>query len=416
MIYRHDELNALADYFKGIDDPRDDRGKRHRLIDIFIMAVYGLTWGHADFVHMAQELRYHEKYFTELLGLENGVPSHDTFSAVFSLIDPAQFLECFINWLSSVVNTRKQHIAIDGKAIRAATDKVHSGRIPYLVNAYMAQAGLCMGQIRVDEKTNEIKGIPELLGWLDCEGSVITIDAIGCQKEITEILARKQADFVLPVKDNQPTLHTDIETEMLWMIEEKSLKDSLRIREAQKNPHAKDTGDEASPISEYVQLSKGHGRIERRTYYTCGTIQSIDTKTWPEVRAAGMVIRERCLLRKDSQDEIVPGSATTECATYILSRPMDACEFACYARGHWSIENSLHWVLDDYFREDRCTARRGHATENLGLLRKLVFNLMKLDEDTEGLSMKGKQVHYRNEPQAIEKLLFEVIPHRYKTD
>jgi predicted transposase YbfD/YdcC len=416
MIYRHEGLETLASYFEDIDDPRDNRGKRHRLIDIFIMAIYGLTWGHTDFVHMAQELRYHEKYFTELLGLENGIPSHDTFSAVFSLIDPAQFLECFINWTSSVVNVRKGHIAIDGKAIRAATDKVHSGRIPYLVNAYMTQAGLCIGQVKVDEKTNEIKGIPKLLEWLDLEGSVITIDAIGCQREITEILANKQADFVLPVKDNQPTLHENIEAEMLWMIEEKSLKDDLRMRNAHKTPHAKDTEDTALPISEYVQLSKGHGRIERRTYYTCDTIQSLDAKMWPEVKAAGMVIRERCPIRKDAQDEIVLGPATTECATYVLSRPMDACEFACYARGHWGIENSLHWVLDDYFREDRCTARRGHATENLGLLRKLVFNLMKLDENVKDLSMKGKQVHYRNEPQAIERLLFEVMPHRYKTD
>jgi predicted transposase YbfD/YdcC len=403
MIYRHEELEVLAGYFKAMEDPRDDRGKRHRMVDIFIMCIYGCMWGHSDFVNMAQELKYHEAYFTELLGLENGVPSHDTFSALFSLIDPVQFLECFINWLASVVNTRKQHIAIDGKAVRAATDKAHSGRIPYLINAYMTEAGLCVGQIKVDEKSNEIKGIPKMLEWLDLEGSVITIDAIGCQKEITEILAKKQADFVLPVKDNQPTLHVDIEAEMQWMVQEKALKDSYRAMRAQKYPETKEQDVTPSPLSEFVQVEKGHGRIERRAYYTCDAIQSIDATAWPEVKAAGMVIRERRVIRQGLQGDMLTESSVSECATYILSRPMDAEEFACYARGHWGVENSLHWVLDDYFREDRCTARRGHATENLGLMRKLVFNLMKLDENVKDLSMKGKQIHYRNTPQAIEK-------------
>jgi predicted transposase YbfD/YdcC len=416
MIYRHEKLEVLVAYFDAIDDPRDDRGKRHRLIDIFIMCVYGLAWGHTDFVHMAQELRYHEEYFTELLGLENGVPSHDTFSAVFSLIDPAQFLECFINWISSVVNTRKGHVAIDGKAIRAACDKVHSGRVPYLVNAYMTGAALCIGQMRVDEKTNEIKGIPELLEWLDLDGSVVTMDAIGCQREITEILTGKGADFVLAVKDNQPTLHDNIETEMEWLIAEKSLKDSYRINQAQEDPHTKDMSDTVSPISEFVQMDKGHGRIERRSYYTCDTIQSIDAGLWPAVKAAGMVVRERCVIRRNSEGDSISESSTTVCATDIWSRSMDAEEFSCYARGHWGVENSLHWVLDDCFREDRCTARRGHATENLGLMRKLVFNLMKLDEDVKETSMKGKQVYYRNTPEAMERLLFEAIPHRYKAD
>jgi predicted transposase YbfD/YdcC len=254
-----------------------------------------------------------------------------------------------------------------------------------------------------------------MLEWLDLEGSVITIDAIGCQKEITEILAKKQADFVLPVKDNQPTLHADIEAEMQWILQEKALKDSYQAMRAQKYPGTKEQDSAPSALSEFVQIDKGHSRIERRTYYTCDAIKSIDAKAWPEVGAAGMVIRERCVIRRGPKDEMLAESTVSECATYILSRSMDAEEFACYARGHWGIENSLHWVLDDYFREDRCTARRGHATENLGLMRKPVFNLMKLDEDTGDLSMKGEQIHYRNTPQAIEKLLFEVIPHRYGT-
>jgi predicted transposase YbfD/YdcC len=416
MIFRYERLDALVGYLETISDPRDDRGKRHRLIDIFVMTIFGCLWGHTDFTNMARELRYHEEYFTELLGLENGIPSHDTFSAVFSLIDPIQFLECFISWLCSVADCRRQHVAIDGKAVRAACDKVHDKRVPYLLNAYMVEQGLCIGQIRVDEKTNEIVGIPELLEWLDLEGSVVTIDAIGCQKDITETLVRKGAHFVLPVKDNQPTLHDDIETEMRWLVQEKAQQDKRYVLWKQRGSDAKELGGASVPLDEFVQTDKGHSRIERRTYYTCDNVRSVDIGKWPSVAAAGMVIRERMPICKDGEGDILAQPVVQECETYILSRPMGAEEFSCYARGHWGIENSLHWVLDDYFREDRCTARRGHATENLGLLRKTVFNLMKLDKDVEKLSMKGKQIHYRNDHEAVERLLFETIPYHHKKE
>jgi predicted transposase YbfD/YdcC len=411
MIYRHESLDSLAAYFAAIEEPRDNRGKRHRLIDIFIMTLYGCLWGHTDFTNMAYELKAHENYFTELLGLENGVPSHDTFSAVFSLIDPAVFLEYFINWLSSVIGTRGKHIAIDGKAVRAAADKVHHGKIPYIVNAYMAEAGLCIGQIRIDEKTNEIKGIPEMLEWLDLEGSVVTIDAIGCQKDIVEQLASKHADFVLPVKGNQPNLHDDIEAEMDLRIYEKAIED-IRVEACAKKGIVIER-PAADALSMFMQHDQGHARIERRTYYVCKNPESVNTEEWPCVAGIGMVVRERTVIHRDSEDEVLAEIPTTEHETYILSRPMDAEEFACYARNHWSIENSLHWVLDDYFREDRCTARVGHATENLALMRKLVFDLMKLDKNVEKKSMKAKQVYYRTNPQAIEELLFGVIPHMY---
>jgi predicted transposase YbfD/YdcC len=413
MIYRHENLESLASYFAAIEEPRDNRGKRHRLIDLLIMTIYGCLWGHTDFTNMAAELKMHEAYFTKLLDLENGVPSHDTFSAVFSLIDPNVFLECFLNWLSSVVNPRRQQVAIDGKAVRAACDKVHRGKMPYLVNAYMVEAGLCIGQIRIDEKTNEIKGIPEMLEWLDLEGSVVTMDAIGCQKDITKQLAAKHADFVLPVKDNQANLHHDIESEMDFRIYEKAKEDVRAEMYARKRISMDRPA--AAAISTFVQHDQGHARIERRTYYVCQNPESIDAKQWPNVVSAGMVIRERTVIHKDEDGNVLTETPTVERETYILSRVMDAEEFACYARGHWGIENSLHWVLDDYFREDRCTARIGHATENLALMRKIVYNLMKLDQAVEKKSMKAKQVYYRNKPQAVEHLLFGVIPHRYES-
>jgi predicted transposase YbfD/YdcC len=411
MIYRHESLDSLANYFANIEDPRDSRGKRHRLIDVFIMTIYGCLWGHTDFTNMALELKSHEDYFTGLLGLENGVPSHDTSGAVFALIDPGVFLECFIDWLASAASARGKHVILDGKAVRAATDRVHCGKIPYLVNAYMAGAGLCVGQIRIDEKTNEIKGIPELLDRLDLEGSTVTIDAIGCQKEIVKQLTDKHADFVLPVKDNQANPHREIAEEIDFKLYEKAKEDLLAEALAKKGIVIDRPATAA--IDMFMQYEKGHARIERRTYYVCNNPESVCVKDWPGVRSIGMVVRERTVIHRDGEGNVLPETSTVERETYILSRPMDAEEFACYARGHWRIENSLHWVLDDYFREDRCTARAGHATENLALMRKLVFNLMKSDKNVGGKSMKAKSVYYRTNPRAVEELLFGVIPHMY---
>ena len=411
MLYRNENLNALARHLGMIEDARDERGKLHRLVDILILAVYGMLWGHTDFTNMAKELKYHEPYFVDLLGLWNGIPSHDTFSAVFSLINPQEFLECFISWMAGITSAKGKHVAIDGKAVRAACDKVHGGQVPYLVNTYVAEVGLCIGQIRIDEKTNEIKGIPEMLQWLDLEGAVISIDAIGCQKEIVRQLVEKGAGFVLQVKDNQSTLRDDILLEMHARIQEREIRDELDKKRREKGGKVGDRADD--PLSVYQQCEHDHGRIERRTCYALNDSACVNSKEWPEVKSVGLVLRERLVIKRDADGNILEGEPSEEWSVYVMSRAMDAEEFACYARGHWGIENSLHWVLDDFFREDRCTARAGHATENLGLLRKAVFNLMKLDENTQKMSMKGKQVYYRNSPDAIWKLIFEDIPRKY---
>lgn len=411
MKYENESVNALADVFGTIEDFRDTRGKLHRLLDIFILTIYGSLLGHKDFTNMAAELKYHTEYFTELLGLLNGVPSHDTFSAVFGLINPEEFLECFISWISGIINARGHHVAIDGKAIRAACDKVHNGKVPYLVNAYVVGAGLCIGQIRIDEKTNEIKGIPEMLEWLDIDGAVITIDAIGCQKEIAKILIEKGADYVLPVKENQPAMHADIELEMTAIKEEWTAERKRAEKYKEKGvTHATPISDK---LSVYEEHGNDHGRLEHRVYYVYNDNSCIDNDGWPSVKSIGMTERTRLVIRRDDNEAIIEGEPTVEIGTYIMSKEMDAKEFACYARGHWGVETSLHWVLDDYFREDRCTARIGAATENLGLMRKVVYNLMKLDPNVQGKSMKWKEVYYRNNFEKIEGLLFKEIPSKY---
>jgi len=408
MQYKFESLNTLATIFSTIEDPRDNRGKRHRLLDIFILTVFGLLWGHTDFTNMVVDLKYQEEYFTALLGLMNGIPSHDTFSAAFSIINPSEFLECFIQWIVDLTRTEGKHVAIDGKAVRAACEKVYRKKVPMLINALVVETGICIGQLKVEAKTNEIKGIPELLDWLDIKGAVVTTDAIGSQKEIIRIITGKGADFVLPVKDNQPTMHGEIKLEMDTVVAAQQYEAEAAKRYAEKGIKV-DT-----PITDklgiHQELEQGHSRIERRTYYVWNDPSCIYSDEWPEVAGVGMAVRERLLIHRDADGEIVDEEPTEETETYIISRQMSAEEFGCFARKHWMIENSLHWVLDDALREDRCTARKGHATENLGLMRKIIYNLLKLDPAVEGKSVRAKQVYYRNNPDAICRLIFEVVP------
>jgi len=408
MRYKFASLNTLAAIFDTIEDTRDSRGKRHKLLDIFILTVFGLLWGHTDFANMVRDLKYREEYFTELLGLENGIPSHDTFSAVFSIIDPAEFLECFIQWIVELTRTDGKHVAIDGKAVRAACEKVYRKKVPILINAIVVNTGICIGQLKVEAKTNEIKGIPDLLEWLDIEGAVVTTDAIGCQKDITKILRSKGADFVLPVKDNHPNMHKDIKLEMETVIAEQQFEAAAAKKYMDKGIKIE------TPLTDklriYQECDQGHSRIERRTYYVWNDHSCINKDEWSEVAGVGMVVRERLAIHRDEDGEIINEKPTIETATYILSRHMAAEEFGCYSRHHWAIENSLHWVLDDALREDRCTARKGYSTENLGLMRKIIYNLLKLDPSVQGMSVRAKQVYYRNNPDAICRLIFEVVP------
>jgi len=408
MQYKYESLNTLAATFSAMEDARDNRGKRHKLLDIFILTIYGSLWGHTDFTNMAIELKYYEEYFTGLLGLKYGIPSHDTFSAAFSIINPAEFLECFSQWIVELARTTGKHVAIDGKAVRAACEKVYRKKVPMLINAFVVETGICIGQLKVEAKTNEIKGIPDLLEWLDIEGAVVTTDAIGCQKDIVRALISKGADFVLPVKDNQSNMHKDIRLEMDTLIAEQQVE-----AEAAKEYAAKGIKIE-TPITDtlgiYQELDQGHSRLERRTYYIYNDAACILKDEWPDVASVGMVVRERLVIHRDDDGEIMDEQPSVEAETYIISKHMKAEEFACFSRRHWAVENSLHWVLDDSLREDRCTARKGHATENLGMMRRIIYDLLKLDDAVQNMSVRAKQVYYRNNPDAVRRLIFEVIP------
>ena len=203
-------------------------------------------------------------------------------------------------------------------------------------------------------------------------------------------------------------MHKDIKLEMDTIIAEQQLETDVAKRYAAKGKKI------ATPLTDklgiHQEFNKDHSRIERRTYYVWNDSSCILKDEWPEVSSVGMAVRERLLIHKDESGEIIDEEPTIETETYIISKYMNAEEFACYSRQHWKIENSLHWVLDDALREDRCTARIGHATENLGLMRKIIYNLMKMDPAVQGMSVRAKQVYYRNNPDAVCRLLFEVIP------
>jgi predicted transposase YbfD/YdcC len=213
---------------------------------------------------------------------------------------------------------------------------------------------------------------------------------------------------VLPVKGNQSTLHKDIELEMETTIAEQKIEAAAAKKYAEKGIEIK------TPISDklgiYQEYDQGHSRIDRRSYYILEDPLCLSKDEWPHVAAIGFVVRERLVIHRGEDGEIKNEEPTIETETYIISKPMSAEEFACYSRQHWHIENCLHWVLDDALREDRCTARKGHATENIGLMRKIIFNLMKLDDSVADMSVRAKQIYYRNNPDAICRLIFEVAP------
>lgn len=373
-------MKPLYNYINILEDTRDIRGKKHKLTDIIIMTIYGVLCGYTDFVNMADFLKLHEQYFIDLLNLENGVPSHDTFSRVFSLIDSKKFIDIFIEWIKDIVKQKGLHVAIDGKAIKSARDKVNNGSIPYILSGFLCDIGLSIGQIKVDDKSNEITAIPELLDLIDVKGKIITIDAIGTQEEIAnKIVYEKKAAYILKVKDNQKDLKDDIKTYF-----------DLEIKNDSPNIDILETAYE-----------KNHGRIEKRTYYISYDVNCIhNKKKWQSVKAIGRMD----VYREEN------GKATTTKNYYILSQQFSTEAFKNVTREHWNIECSLHWRLDVILNEDHSTNKKDNSIDNLAIIRKIIFNLAQLDKSMGNLTLKKKLTRYSFDFKNIENLIFKVIP------
>lgn len=372
-------------YFSDLVDSRDNRGLRHTLVDIIVMSIYAVLCGYTDAENMAFFMKLQEPYFSKMLDLKYGVPSADTLLRVFAIIEPEKFMEMFYHWIRDVLSTLQkneitepQRIAIDGKAVRAAA--VKGGNIPYIISAYLGNYGLSIGQLKVGEKTNEIKEIPKLLKKLDISKCVITIDAIGCQKEIAKQIVEQKGHYCLAVKTNQAILYDEIREYFSYAEKE-----------------------EPEKLSAYETFEKNHGRIEKRKYKISQDIDYLTGKeNWKGLKSIGKVesIRE------------IDGKRSTETRYYILDQEMTSEEMSHIVRGHWEIENSLHWVLDVHFREDACKIKAEKAMQNLSLIRKICYNLMKLDkrfDKKKKMTYKKMSMLYTCHLEYIQELIFQKI-------
>lgn len=374
------DTKTLFNHFEVMEDFRDIRGKKHELVDIIVLTIYGILCGYTDFVNMADFLNLNEEYFINLLNLKNGVPSHDTFSRVFAMLKPQELIDIFIEWIKDIVKQKGLHIAIDGKAIKSARDKINNGNVPYILSGFLCDIGLSIGQVKVDDKSNEITAIPELLDLIDVKGKIITIDAIGTQEEIAnKIVIDKKAAYILKVKDNQKDLKDDIKT--YFDLELKNESSDIAIVE--------------------TNYEKEHGRIEKRTYYISYEADCISDKNkWKTVKAIGRID----VYREEN------GKSSVTKNYYILSEKFNIDRFINVTREHWNIECSLHWRLDVILDEDHSTSKNGNSIDNLAIIRKIVFNLARLDNSMGNLTLKKKMTRYAHDFHNVENLIFNVIP------
>lgn len=370
----------LFEQFKVLEDPRDIRGKKYKLIDILIMTIYGILYGLKDFTNIADFMKLKEKYFTNLLGLENGTPSHDCLSDVFAAIDSKKFMEIFIEWTKTIVKDKTgKIIEIDGKAIKSATDRINGGNTPYILSAFLGEIGISLGQIKIDEKDNEITAIPDLLDIIDIEGATITIDAIGTQEKIVNKIVDKGGHYVLKVKDNQKVLKNNI----------KKYFDKINNLYGNEKIMYKKT------------IEKDHGRSEIREYFLSYNISTItDKNKWKTVKA---IAYTRVQIMQNDEVMITDNY-------YIIDYEIDIHRLEHVIRDHWNIECGLHWKLDVIFDEDHSRNRVGNSINNLSIIRKIVFNLVNLDNSFGKVPMQRKLTRYMLDDKNIENLIFNIIP------
>ena len=362
--------NKLLTIFSQVDDPRRDLGKEHDLNDILLIGIISVICGADSWNEMEQYGLEKEAFLKTFLKLDNGIPSHDTFNRVFSAIDPKQFELCFINWVRELARLNdKEVVALDGKSLRGA--KSHGKKSPYhIVSAWASEQNLVLGQVKTDEKSNEITAIPELLKVLYLENTIVTIDAMGCQEKIASAIIEKKADYILAVKENQKQLYQNIEDEFRF----------------------------AKDIETHTDEDLGHGRIETRTCSIITAFNHIENKDkWKQLK---------CVIKIESQRVFKNSNKPTEKATryYISSLEANAENFQKAIRLHWGIENKLHWTLDVAFSEDASRKRTGNAAQNFAILSKIALNLLKNDKSVK-IGVKSKRLKAAWSNQYLLKIL-----------
>lgn len=333
---------SLIQHFQDIEDPRIERKKLHKLIDILVIAICAVVSGADSFDAIEIFGNSHIDWLKKFIELPNGIPSHDTFERVFARINPQEFRICFINWTKELAGIFTDVIAIDGQTHRGARLKGQNKSQIHMVSAWATGLRLVLAQVKVEEKSNEITAIPHVLKMLDIHGCIITIDAMGCQQKIAQQIVDQGGDYILGLKGNQGATLTAVEE------------------------HFSITPE--NNCETFCDVDKGHGRIETRTYFAVNASTILDLKEWPGLQSAIKMISTR-----EINDKI-----STEERFYLCSMKHEAVKkIGQSIRSHWGIENSLHYVLDVTFNQDNSRIRTGNATENFGILRHVAMNILR---------------------------------------
>lgn len=361
---------SLIGCMQEVPDPRAPYNQKHKFLDIIIIAITAILCGMDTWNEIEDWANSKKDWLGRFLELPGGIPSHDTINRVFQMMDPKKFHDAFFRWTGAVAGKIEGVVAIDGKTVRRSRDNSKENRPIHVVSAWASEASLVLGQMRVNEKTNEIKAIPELLDILCLKGCVVTIDAMGTQKDIAEKIIEKEADYILQVKGNQEKLMEDI---ALYFE-----KDMFPCKKSELEKEGR----------YYKEICFEHGRQETREYYVENNICWLkeNHSGWKGMRGIGACI----------STVTEHGKTTTSISYSIYSRAgMDAEEYGKSKRAHWGIENSLHWVLDIGFREDESRMRAGNAAENVNVLRHIGTNLLKQEKSCKmGIASKRKKCGY----------------------
>ena len=370
------KAETLFQSLSKVNDTRREHQKFHSLFDILVISICAVICGAEHWTEIEEFGEAKQEWFAGFLELENGIPSHDTFRRVFILMDNIELKQLFVEWISSAVSLSKGSlVSIDGKNLCGSKESVKGKKALNVVSAWASEASVVLGQVKCQEKSNEITAIPELLKILDLEGCVVTIDAIGCQKEIVKEIVAKEADYVISLKGNQGTLHREVKDYLDWA-------ERIKFKDI---------------TFDYFQtLEKNHGRIEERRCWVTEEIGWLEQKgEWKNLKSVVMVEAIR---------EVVGEAKTVERRYFISSLGAKATEALRCVRGHWAIENELHWCLDIGFREDDCRIREAKSAENLATIRHIGLNLLKQEKSCKlGIKSKRKKAGW-NESYLLEVL------------